>query len=300
VWAGSGFGTPVKLLRAWTPRSCWLRAPAPETRRRKRTPSGSGHPVKVGRPTDGLAASSAADRVHLSGARASARARGGDGDLCYGGGMSDSDDVKPKPLFARLTLPANAVDVTADAVITAVIGAGRYTLEEQAIIRCIAVAQPDLPLTPEWISMCLDQARHSDERCPGALPEPGAKILRSMWGVKSLDKLELKGSKVSAERKWPGRARLGEPRSAGDRAISAPSLSREKHRRLDFRAMAIPPAGDGSSASAGFLGLRQGIDHHGKTIVLPFRLRTGGGSLACRMMFSTTCVALTDGDGRSR
>jgi hypothetical protein len=39
-----------------------------------------------------------------------------------------SDNVKPKPLFARLTLPANAVDVTADAAITAVIGAGRYTL----------------------------------------------------------------------------------------------------------------------------------------------------------------------------
>jgi hypothetical protein len=73
------------------------------------------------------------------------------------GGMSDN--VKPKPLFARLTLPANAVDVTADAAITAVIGAGRYTPEEQAIIRCIAAAQPDLPLTPEWISMCLDQAR---------------------------------------------------------------------------------------------------------------------------------------------
>jgi hypothetical protein len=70
-----------------------------------------------------------------------------------------SDDVKPKALFARLTLPANAVDVTAEAVITAVIGAGRYTMEEQAIIRCIAAAQPDLPLTPEWISMCLDQAR---------------------------------------------------------------------------------------------------------------------------------------------
>jgi hypothetical protein len=33
------------------------------------------------------------------------------------------------------------------------------------------------------------------------------------------------------------------------------------HRRLDFQA-----------ASAGFCGLRQGIDHHGKTIVLPFRL----------------------------
>jgi hypothetical protein len=74
---------------------------------------------------------SAADPVHLSGARASAEARGCDGDLCYGGGMSDN--VKPKPLFARLTLPANAVDVTADAAITAVIGAGRYTLEEQAI-----------------------------------------------------------------------------------------------------------------------------------------------------------------------
>jgi hypothetical protein len=100
---------------------------------------------------------SAADPVHLSGARASAEARGGDGNLCYGGGMSDN--VKPKPLFAGLTLPANAVDVTADAAITAVIDAGRYTLEEQAIIRCIAAAQPDLPLTPEWISMCLDQAR---------------------------------------------------------------------------------------------------------------------------------------------
>jgi hypothetical protein len=34
-----------------------------------------------------------------------------------------------------------------------------YTLEEQAIIRCIAAAQPDLPLTAEWIAMCLDQAR---------------------------------------------------------------------------------------------------------------------------------------------
>jgi hypothetical protein len=55
--------------------------------------------------------------------------------------------------------PPNAVDVTADAAITAVIGAGRYTLKERAIIRCIAAAQPDLPLTPEWISMCLDQAR---------------------------------------------------------------------------------------------------------------------------------------------
>jgi hypothetical protein len=54
-----------------------------------------------------------------------------------------SDNVKPKPL----TLPANVVDVTAEAVITAVIGAGRYTPEEQAIIRCIAAAQPDLPLT---------------------------------------------------------------------------------------------------------------------------------------------------------
>jgi hypothetical protein len=54
-----------------------------------------------------------------------------------------SDNVKPKPL----TVPANAVDVTADAVITAVIGTGRYTLEEQAIICCIAVARPDLPLT---------------------------------------------------------------------------------------------------------------------------------------------------------
>jgi hypothetical protein len=77
--------------------------------------------------------------------------RGGDGDPCYARRMSD--DVKPKPLFARLTLPANAVDVTA------VLGVGRCTLEEQAIIRCIAAAQPDLPLTPEWISMCLDQAR---------------------------------------------------------------------------------------------------------------------------------------------
>jgi hypothetical protein len=71
--------------------------------------------------------------------------RGGDGDPCYAGGMSE--DVKPKPLFARLALLATAVDVTADAAITAVIGAGRYTLEEQAIIRCIAAAQPDLPLT---------------------------------------------------------------------------------------------------------------------------------------------------------
>jgi hypothetical protein len=70
-----------------------------------------------------------------------------------------SNNVKPEPLFARLALLANAVDVTADAAITAVIGAGRYTLEEQAIIRCIAAAQPDLPLTPEWIAMCLDQAR---------------------------------------------------------------------------------------------------------------------------------------------
>jgi hypothetical protein len=70
-----------------------------------------------------------------------------------------SDNVKPKPPFVRLTLPANAVEVTADAAITACIGAGRYTPEEQAIIRCIAVAQPDLPLTPEWIAMCLDQAR---------------------------------------------------------------------------------------------------------------------------------------------
>jgi hypothetical protein len=33
-----------------------------------------------------------------------------------------------------------------------------------------------------------------------------------------------------------------------------------------------PAAAAGSSASAGFCGLRQGIDHHGKTIVLPFRL----------------------------
>jgi hypothetical protein len=68
------------------------------------------------------------------------------------------DDAKPK-LFDRLTLPPNAVDVMAEAVITAAIGAGRYTPEEQAIIRCIAAAQPDLPLTPEWIAMCLDQAR---------------------------------------------------------------------------------------------------------------------------------------------
>jgi hypothetical protein len=70
-----------------------------------------------------------------------------------------SDNVKPKPLFARLTLPTNAVDVTADAAIAAGIGAGGYSPEEQAIIRCIAAAQPDLPLTPEWIAMCLDQAR---------------------------------------------------------------------------------------------------------------------------------------------
>jgi hypothetical protein len=80
----------------------------------------------------------------------------GDGDLCYVEPISD--DAKPK-LFDRLTLPANAVDVIAEAVITAVISAGRYTPEEQAIIRCIAAAQPDLPLTPEWIAMCLDQAR---------------------------------------------------------------------------------------------------------------------------------------------
>jgi hypothetical protein len=80
----------------------------------------------------------------------------GDGDLCYVEGMPD--DAKPK-LFDRLTLPPNAVDVMAEAVITAAIGAGRYTPEEQAIIRCIAAAQPDLPLTPEWIAMCLDQAR---------------------------------------------------------------------------------------------------------------------------------------------
>jgi hypothetical protein len=57
-----------------------------------------------------------------------------------------SDDVKRKPLFARLTLPPDAVDGTADAAITAVIGAGRYTPEEQAIIHCIAAAQPDVPL----------------------------------------------------------------------------------------------------------------------------------------------------------
>jgi hypothetical protein len=44
-------------------------------------------------------------------------------DRAHGGGMSDN--LKPKPLFVRLTLPANAVDVTADAAITAVIGAGR-------------------------------------------------------------------------------------------------------------------------------------------------------------------------------
>jgi hypothetical protein len=74
---------------------------------------------------------------------------------CYAGSMSDN--VKPKPLFARLTLPTNAV--TADAAITAGIGAGGYSPEEQAIIRCIAAAQPDMPLTPEWIAMCLDQAR---------------------------------------------------------------------------------------------------------------------------------------------
>jgi hypothetical protein len=52
-----------------------------------------------------------------------------------------TDDAEPK-LFDRLTLPANAVDVIAEAAITAVIGAGRYTSEEQAIIRCIAAAQP--------------------------------------------------------------------------------------------------------------------------------------------------------------
>jgi hypothetical protein len=102
------------------------------------------HAPKVGRPTNGLRMlrqlSLAADPVHLSGARASAEARGGDGDLCYAAGMSDN--VKPKPLFARLTLPANAIDVTVDAAITAVIGAGRYTLEEQAIIRCIQPPSP--------------------------------------------------------------------------------------------------------------------------------------------------------------
>jgi hypothetical protein len=44
-----------------------------------------------------------------------------------------SDDVKSRS-FARLTLSANAVDVAAEAVITAVIGAGRYTPREQTII----------------------------------------------------------------------------------------------------------------------------------------------------------------------
>jgi hypothetical protein len=87
-----------------------------------------------------------------------------------------SDNVKPKPLFVRLTLPANAVDVTADAAITAVIGAGRYTLEEQAIIRCSRPARPaanagvdsDVPRSgagARRASGCPNRGRKSSDQC---------------------------------------------------------------------------------------------------------------------------------------
>jgi hypothetical protein len=54
AWAGSGFGTPMRLLRAWAPRSRWLRAPAPETAAVNGRPARAGTRPKVGRRTDGL------------------------------------------------------------------------------------------------------------------------------------------------------------------------------------------------------------------------------------------------------
>jgi hypothetical protein len=150
----------------------------------ERTPGGSGtstrHATK-GASSNGWAADATPAFVSSGPsspirARASAEARGGDGDPCYAGDMSNN--VKPKPLFARLALLANAVDVTADAAITTVIGAGRYTLA-RAGDHPLHRSRPTRPAADAGVDSNVPRSGAGVrralggplfERCPGALP----------------------------------------------------------------------------------------------------------------------------------
>jgi hypothetical protein len=120
-----------------------------------------GTPPKARHPTDGLRMlpqlSSAAGPVHLSGRAprpkpaVATEIRAMQATCPTTSSPSRSSPASPcwptpstSPPTPR-SPPSSARDVT--------------PWQEQAIIRCIAAAQPDLPLTPEWIAMCLDQAR---------------------------------------------------------------------------------------------------------------------------------------------
>jgi hypothetical protein len=82
-----------------------------------------------------------------------------------------SDNLKPKPLFVRLTLPANAVDVTADAAITAVIGAGRCSRPARPAAN--AGVDSDVPRSgagARRASGCPNRGRKSSDQCGASSP----------------------------------------------------------------------------------------------------------------------------------